>query len=137
MEVDAELVIPDTGKSLAEGAISIWTTPYVAGFFQNIFAALAEHEGFSVHTPWEQLPSRVQRLLLGGVPGQVTVRSRSRHGREHTYRAKYEGALPYVSRRHAEADSDLSLIHIFLPLRSVPDLHRGEALPRLPLRRRR
>ncbi|HQZ00543.1 MAG TPA: excinuclease ABC subunit UvrA [Propionicimonas sp.] len=122
MEVDAELVIPDTGKSLSEGAITIWTTPYVAGFFQNIFAALADQEGFSVHTPWEQLPARVQRLLLMGVPGQVTVHSRSRHGREHTYRAKYEGALPYVSRRHAEADSDNARERFAGYMREVPCL---------------
>ena len=122
MEVDVDLVVPDTGRSLADGAISIWTTPYVAGFFQNIFAALAEQEGFSVHTPWEDLPPRVQRLLLMGVPGQVTVRSRSRHGREHTYRAKYEGALPYVSRRHAEADSDNARERYAGYMREVPCL---------------
>jgi excinuclease ABC subunit A len=106
MEVDADLVVPDTTKSLAEGAITVWTTPYVAGFFQNLFTALAEKEGFSVDTPWEQLPERIQQLLLMGVPGRVTVHTRSRHGRDHSYQAKYEGALPYVRRRHAESESD-------------------------------
>jgi excinuclease ABC subunit A len=122
MEVDAELVVPDAGKSLVDGAISIWTTPYVAGFFQNIFAALADQEGFSVETPWENLPPRVQELLLLGVPGQVTVHSRSRHGREHTYRAKYEGALPYVRRRHAEAESDNARERFAGYMREVPCL---------------
>ncbi len=106
MEVDADLVVPDTTKSLADGAITVWTTPYVAGFFQNLFAALAEKEGFSVDTPWERLPERIQQLLLMGVPGRVTVHTRSRHGRDHSYQAKYEGALPYVRRRHAESESD-------------------------------
>jgi len=122
MEVDPELVIPDTSKSLAGGAISIWTTPYVAGFFQNIFAALSDQEGFGLDTPWEQLPERIQRLLLMGIPGQVTVHSRSRHGREHTYRAKYEGALPYVRRRHAEAESDNARERYAGYMREVPCL---------------
>jgi excinuclease ABC subunit A len=122
MEVDPELVIPDTGKSLAGGAISIWTTPYVAGFFQNIFAALADQEGFNLDTAWEELPERIQHLLLMGVPGQVTVHSRSRHGREHTYRAKYEGALPYVRRRHAESDSDNARERYAGYMREVPCL---------------
>jgi len=122
MEVDAELVVPDTGKSLAQGAIAIWTTPYVAGFFQNLFAALAEQEGFSVDTPWEKLAEPVQQLLLLGIPGQVTVHSLSRHGREHTYRAKYEGALPYVRRRHAEAESDNARERYAGYMREVPCL---------------
>ena len=53
MEVDAELVVPDTTSSLSDGAISVWQTPYLAGYFQNLFVALAEQEGFSVDTPWE------------------------------------------------------------------------------------
>lgn len=122
MEVDADLVIPDTSKSLAEGAISIWTTPYVSGFFQNIFSALAEQEGFSVDTAWEELPNRIQQLLLMGVPGQVSVHSRSRHGREHTYRAKFEGALPYVRRRHAESESDNARERYAGYMREVPCL---------------
>jgi excinuclease ABC subunit A len=122
MEVDPELVVPDTTKSLADGAIAIWTTPYVAGFFQNLFVALAEQEAFDVDTPWERLPDRVQQLLLMGVPGQVTVHSRSRHGRDHTYRAKYEGALPYVRRRHAEAESDNARERYAGYMREVPCL---------------
>ena len=122
MEVDADLVVPDIGKSLAEGAIAIWTTPYVAGFFQNIFMALGEQEGFSVDTPWEKLPSRIQQLLLMGTPEKVTVHARSRHGREHTYRAKFEGALPYVRRRHSEAESDNARERFAGYMREVPCL---------------
>jgi excinuclease ABC subunit A len=122
MEVDADLVVPDVTKSLADGAIAIWTTPYVAGFFQNIFQALAEQEGFSVDTAWERLPGRIQQLLLMGVPDKVTVHARSRHGREHTYRAKFEGALPYVRRRHAEAESDNARERFAGYMREVPCL---------------
>jgi excinuclease ABC subunit A len=122
MEVDVDLVVPDPGKSLADGAISMWQTPYLAGYFQNLFAALAEQEGFSVHTPWEQLPSRIQGLLLMGVPHTLTVHSRTRHGREHTYRAKYEGAVPYIRRRHAEAESDNARERYAGYMREVPCL---------------
>ncbi len=122
MEVDVDLVVPDTGKSLADGAISMWQTPYLAGYFQNLFVALAEQEGFSVDTPWERLPSKVQGLLLMGVPHALTVHSRTRHGREHTYRAKYEGAVPYIRRRHAEAESDNARERYAGYMREVPCL---------------
>ncbi|MCA0306973.1 MAG: excinuclease ABC subunit UvrA [Actinobacteria bacterium] len=122
MEVDVDLVVPDTGRSLADGAIAMWQTPYLAGYFQNLFAALAEQEGFSVETPWENLPSRIQSMLLMGVPHALTVHSRTRHGREHTYRAKYEGAVPYVRRRHAEAESDNARERYAGYMREVPCL---------------
>jgi excinuclease ABC subunit A len=122
MEVDADLVVPDTSKSLAAGAISIWTTPYVAGFFQNIFQALAEQHGFSVDTPWIELPQQIQELLLLGTSEKVSVHSVSRHGREHSYRAKFEGALPYVRRRHSEAESDNARERFAGYMREVPCL---------------
>ncbi len=122
MEVDVDLVVPDPRRSLADGAIAMWQTPYLAGYFQNLFVALAEQEGFSVHEPWEQLPGRVQGLLLMGVPHALTVHSRTRHGREHTYRAKYEGAVPYIRRRHAEAESDNARERYAGYMREVPCL---------------
>ena len=122
MEVDVDLVVPDPGRSLAEGAFPVWQTPYLAGYFQNLFAALAEEYGFSVNTPWEKLPSKIQGVLMMGRPGALTVHSRSRHGREHTYRAKYEGVVPYVRRRHAEAESDNARERYAGYMREVPCL---------------
>ena len=122
MEVDVDLVVPDPSRSLSDGAIAMWQTPYLAGYFQNLFVALAEQEGFSVTTPWEQLSSKVQGLLLMGVPHALTVHSRTRHGREHTYRAKYEGAVPYIRRRHAEAETDAARERYAGYMREVPCL---------------
>ena len=122
MEVDVDLVVPDVSRSLADGAFPVWQTPYLAGYFQNLFGALAEEEGFSINTPWEKLPSRVQGVLLMGKPGTLTVHSHSRHGREHTYRAKYEGVVPYVRRRHAEAESDTARERYAGYMREVPCL---------------
>ncbi len=122
MEVDVELVVPDPARSLADGAISVWQTPYLASYFQNIFTALAEQEGFSVETPWGELPPKVQGILLMGVPHAITVHSRTRHGRQHSYRAKYEGAVPYIRRRHAEAESDNARERYAGYMREVPCL---------------
>jgi excinuclease ABC subunit A len=122
MEVDIDLVVPDPARALADGAFPVWQTPYLAGYFQNLFGALAEEDGFSVNTPWEKLPNQVQATLLMGKPGTLTVHSRSRHGREHTYRAKYEGVVPYIRRRHAEAESDHARERYAGYMREVPCL---------------
>jgi excinuclease ABC subunit A len=122
MEVDVDLVVPDKDRSLADNAIAVWSNPYVSGFFQNIFVSLAEQEGFSVDTPWRELPARIQSLLLGGQRQQVVVHARTRHGRQHNYRATYEGALPYVRRRHAEAETDSARDRFGGFMREVPCL---------------
>lgn len=108
MEVDVDLVVPDRGKSLAENAIAPWATVYVSGYFQTIFRQLAHDHAFSVDTPWEALPERARRLVLNGIKGPIRVHTVNRHGRETSYNATFEGALPYVRRRFAEAESDNS-----------------------------
>ena len=122
MEVDVDLVVPDTSRSLSDGAVSVWQTPYLASYFQNLFVAIGEQEGFSVDTPWESLSSKAQSVLLMGLPHAITVHSRTRHGREHTYRAKFEGAVPYIRRRHAEAESDTARERYAGYMREVPCL---------------
>ncbi|MDQ7992808.1 MAG: excinuclease ABC subunit A, partial [Propionicimonas sp.] len=64
LEVDPELVVPDRSRSLSENAIAVWANPYIGGYFQTLFTALAAQEGFSTETPWQELPSRIQGLLL-------------------------------------------------------------------------
>ncbi len=119
-EVDVELIVPDTGKSLADGAVSCWTSVYVAGYFQTLFKALAETHKFSLDAPWSALPERVHTLILHGVKGTVQVHTRSRHGREHSFRAKFEGAVPYIKRRFNEAESENSRERFAGYMREVP-----------------
>jgi excinuclease ABC subunit A len=48
------------------------------------------------------------------------VRYRNRYGRERSYNAKYEGVIPYIERRHAEAESDTSRERFAGYMREVP-----------------
>jgi excinuclease ABC subunit A len=120
MEVDPDLAIPDRTKSLAGGAVAPWATPYVAGYFEDIFKALAAEQDFSVDTPWEELPARVQKLVLAGRKEPVQVVTVNRHGREYRYKAKFEGVVPYVRRRHSEAESDTARDRFSTYMREVP-----------------
>ncbi|HSN42457.1 MAG TPA: excinuclease ABC subunit UvrA [Propionibacteriaceae bacterium] len=107
-EVDPELVVPDDSKSLADGAIQPWATPYVASHYAHVFEALAQMEGFSVDMPWRDLSASAKKVLLQGVGDPVYVSYRNRFGRTRTFSQRYEGVLPYVRRRHDEAESDSS-----------------------------
>jgi excinuclease ABC subunit A len=120
MEVDPELVVPDDEKSLVEGAIAPWSSPHVADYFSRLIDSLAESAGFSTTVPWRRLPAAAQKMLLEGVPGLVHVRYRNRYGRERSYNAKYEGVIPYIERRHSEAESDTSRERFAGYMREVP-----------------
>src|SRR5690606_12978590 len=44
--------------------------------------------------------------LYGKGVSKVTVTYKNRYGRTRTYNANYEGVIPYLTRRHSEAESD-------------------------------
>jgi len=120
LEVDPALVVPDVTKSLAERAVAPWSTPMVAGHYDRVFAGLASQEGFSVDTPWENLPARVRNLVLNGVSDPVYVSYRNRFGRTRTYTQHYEGVLPYIKRRQAEAETDSARERWGAYMREIP-----------------
>jgi excinuclease ABC subunit A len=120
MEVDPELVVGDPDLSLAEGAISVWSGGHVNDYFLRLMDALGSSLGFNVNTPWAKLPAPAKKALLYGYGDQVHVRYKNRYGRERSYYTNFEGAIPYISRRHAEAESDSSRERYAGFMRQVP-----------------
>jgi excinuclease ABC subunit A len=122
MEVDPELVVPDPEKSLAEGAIQPWSGQNVSQYFDRLLTALADELGISTRTPFAELPAKAKRSLLTGHDRQVHVKYKNRYGRERSYYTTFEGVIPYVERRHAEAGSDMSRERFEGYMREVPCL---------------
>jgi excinuclease ABC subunit A len=73
-----------------------------------------------VATPWEELPAKVRKAVLNGHDTQVHVRYRNRYGRERSYYTAYEGVIPFIERRHAQAESDTSRERFEGYMREVP-----------------
>ncbi|MCL2471847.1 MAG: excinuclease ABC subunit A, partial [Propionibacteriaceae bacterium] len=120
MEVDPELVVPDDGLSLSENAISVWATPTIARYYQHVLFSLSEAEGFSMTTPWADLTEVDRRVILYGVGDPVYVRHRNRFGRVRTFSTKYEGVIPYIRRRHDEAETDSGRERFAAYMREIP-----------------
>jgi excinuclease ABC subunit A len=120
MEVDPELVVSDPARTLADGAIGPWSGGHVSDYFIRLIEALGASMGFTVDTPWRKLPAAAQRALLHGHDQQVHVRYKNRYGRERSYYTNFEGAIPYIERRHAEAESDSSRERFAGFMREVP-----------------
>jgi len=120
LEVDPELIVPDESKSLAEGAIAPWSGGHISDYFERLIQALGETLGFRMDTPWAKLPARARQALLRGYDLQVHVRYKNRYGRERSYYTTFEGVIPWVERRHAEAESDSSREKFAGYMREVP-----------------
>lgn len=105
-EVDPELVVPNPDLSLDEGAVALWLGAR-GEYFQRVLTAVAESFGFRTTTPFKKLTKAQQKVLLYGAgTKQVHVSYRNRYGRTRSYFTHYEGAVPYLQRRHSEAESD-------------------------------
>jgi excinuclease ABC subunit A len=120
MEVDPELVVSDPDKTLAEGAISPWSGGSVSDYFIRLIEALGNAMGFTVDTRWSRLTAAAKKALLYGYDEQVHVRYKNRYGRERSYYTSFEGAIPYIERRHSEAESDSSRERFAGFMREVP-----------------
>ena len=120
LEVDPELIVPDESKSLQEGALAPWSSGHTSDYFDRLIQALGETLGFRMDTPWAKLPAKAKQALLRGYDLQVHVRYKNRYGRERSYYTTFEGVIPWVERRHAEAESDSSREKFAGYMREVP-----------------
>jgi excinuclease ABC subunit A len=106
LRVDPARVVPDTSKSLADGAIAsmgdaegTWTAGTLAG--------LAKAFEFSLKTPWRRLPARIQKLILHGAGDEmVKFEYRLKKGSAYTHRSKWHGIIPDLERRYRQTSSE-------------------------------
>ncbi len=67
LDIDMELVVPDTAKTLRDGAIAPWTTPAYAHELKELLALAADYE-IPVDIPYRDLEPRHLDLIREGVP---------------------------------------------------------------------
>ena len=109
MKISEELVVPDGTLSIRQGAVkaSGWNTLDPGGGAGMVFEALANHLGFSMDTPWQELSEEHRKILLYGYgDNKISVRYSSGRGTRE-YNTTYEGVIPSMERRYAETQSDL------------------------------
>ncbi len=119
-EVDPELVITDEEASFDEGVIAPWSSGHNIEYFGRLVQALGDALGFTTKTPWKKLTAAQQKAVLHGHPTEVHVRYRNRYGRERSYYTAYEGVIPFLERRHSEAESETSRERFEGYMREVP-----------------
>jgi excinuclease ABC subunit A len=102
---DAERVVRHPELSLPAGAIRGWDKRN-AYYFQMI-SSLAEHYHFELDTPFQELPKKIQNIILNG-SGDEQIEFRYQGDRGSNVRTHaFEGILPNMDRRYHETDSNV------------------------------
>jgi len=119
---DTERIVLDAGSSLAEGAIRGWDRRNV--YYFHMLTSLADHYGFDIDTPFEQLDSSFQKIILHG-SGKQEIAFAYINDRGDVFKRThpFEGIIPNMERRYRDTDSqsvreDLAK---FLATQSCPD----------------
>ena len=106
MEFDPELMIPDKSKSINDGAIAVlgWQSCMKDGSWTNAtLVGLARKFGFSLDTPWKDLPEKAKDILLNGSPEEFEIQYKSQSSvSKVAYRITVEGLMENTYRRYKE-----------------------------------
>ena len=110
LEIDPDLLIPNSELSLNEGAIAIteWSGPREeGGYYWQMLEAAAREFRIDLDAPVWSLPKEKLDIILYGTNGRdVTVHYHNRDGRQANFRTPFEGVIPNLQRRYNETNSD-------------------------------
>ena len=103
-EIDPNLVVPDTKKSLIQEAIKpIGSQP--KGFHGSKLRALAREFDLSFSKPWNKLSKEIRTILLYGLSGKKINVDYNSSNFSGTYKGKWEGVIPELQRRYKQTQS--------------------------------
>ncbi len=119
-EVDPELVVPNPELSVSLGAIAPWSGARTE-YFSRVLQAVGGSFSINLSKPWSTLAKAHKKVLLYGAgTRKVHVAYKNRYGTARSYDATYEGVIPWLERRHSDAESDFQREQIEGYMREVP-----------------
>ncbi len=108
MSVDPDLLLADPSLSIREGAIRAggWNYLDSGTITKMYYEGLSKHYGFSLDTPWKDLPKKIQDIILYGTGGEKIRMTRQMEYGSGEYFTAFEGIANNLDRRHKETNSD-------------------------------
>jgi len=99
-----DLVVPDAGLTLREGAIAPWAGRNSL-YYHNMLDALSAHYSFDINTPFNKLPEKIQKVLLYGSGKENIKFYHDRPDKRYFVHRPFEGAIKQLERRWRETTS--------------------------------
>lgn len=106
MEVDSHLVLPDTKKSFADGAVAALSSNPDSWFMRQL-GGLLKNYGYTLDNCYDDLPAELQEKLMHGSEDTCVFSYENLRGEVKEFATPFEGILPMVKRRYSEASSDM------------------------------
>lgn len=119
-QLDPKLIYGDGSKSINEGALNVAAWNFDTSAIGSMyFKALSEKYGFSLDTPFRELPEKIRDILLYGndEPLDLTYKTANFSG---SYRRTFEGVVNNLVRRYRETTSEYIKSVISKYMRDVP-----------------
>jgi excinuclease ABC subunit A len=116
--LDPELMVTDTAKSLAEGAVVPWRrgTKRMKAYYRGLQNALVRHFNVADNIPYADLPENFKEALLFGTGNQPITMSFGGGNGSSRATAKtarpFEGLVPQLQRLYEETESEFTRTRI-------------------------
>ena len=101
---DPELVVPNTDKSLRDGAIRPWANTS-SQYYQQALEGIASYYKFSINEPFKELSKKARNIALYGSGKEVVPITYDDGLRSYTTKRPFEGVIPNLDRRLKESDN--------------------------------
>ena len=106
LHFDPQLVVPNENLSIKKGAVVPWAksnppSPY----YMQVLGSLATHFGFSLDTPWNELPDDVVTAILYGTKGVPVVLKFIDGRKSYEVKKPFEGVIGNLDRRLLSTES--------------------------------
>lgn len=106
LEFDEDLVVPNHDLTIKKGAIVPWAksnppSPY----YMQVLGSLAREFGFSLDTPWKDLPGEVRLIILHGTGGKPVTLTFVDGRKSYDVKKPFEGVIGNLNRRMLQTES--------------------------------
>jgi len=106
LHFDPDLVVPNTDKSLRDGAVAPWSSGgQPSSYYKQALESVAAHYGSDMDTPWASMPDTARHAILHGSDDEVISLCFDDGARSYRTEKPFEGVIPNIARRWRETES--------------------------------
>ena len=108
LKIDESTIVQDENLSISQGAVRVsgWNLSAWDKWNGQRVASVAKHYGFSVDTPWKDLPEKARQIVLYGSGEEVIPMEYRSDSEVSHYNRTFEGIIPNLERRFNETSSE-------------------------------
>ena len=104
LQIDKDLLVPDTTLSIADGCIKTLTDD-PEGLDYKKLECLCKHYKISMTKPWKKLTEKQHQMILYGSDEIIHFQYKSKSGNSYNSKDFYEGIINNLERRYMETSS--------------------------------